>query len=53
VFSQWIYYISTVNSYYKKEKTKLKSLEKFMNKLKIVNSKDINKIISKGGNPNE
>lgn len=47
VFSQWIYYISTVNSYYKKEKAKLKSLEKYKNKLVFVNKKDINKIISK------
>ena len=53
VFSQWIYYISTVNSYYKKEKSKLKSLEEFKSKLKFVNSKDINKIISKGVDPNE
>ena len=49
VFSQWIYYISTVNSYYKKENSKLKSLkEEFKNKVKFVNSKEINKIISKG-----
>ena len=53
VFRQWIYYISTVNSYYKKEKPKLKSLEEFYNKLKFVNSKDINKIISKGVEWNE
>ena len=53
VFSQWIYYISTVNSYYKKEKSKLKSLEEFKSKLKFVNSKDINKNISKGVDSNE
>ena len=53
VFSQWIYYISTVNSYYKKEKSKLKSLEEFKSKLKFVNSKYINKIISKGVEWNE
>ena len=53
VFRQWIYYISTVNSYYKKEKSKLKSLEEFKSKLKFVNSKDINKIISKGVEWNE
>ena len=48
VFSQWLYYISTVNSYYKKEKTKLKSLEKFKDKLKIVNNKEINRIFKNG-----
>ena len=45
VFSQWLYYISTVNSYYKKEKTRLKSLEDFKDKLKIVNNKQINKML--------
>ena len=53
VFSQWLYYISTVNSYYKKEKTKLKSLEKFKDKLKIVNNKEINRIFKNGVDPNE
>ena len=53
VFSQWLYYISTVNSYYKKEKTKLKSLERFKDKLKIVNNKEINRILKKGVDPNE
>ena len=53
VFNQWLYYISTVNSYYKKEKSKLKSLEGFKNKLKIVSNKDINNIINKVGNPNK
>lgn len=47
VFSQWLYYISTVNKYYKEEKSKLKDLEKFEDKLIIINSKDINKILSK------
>ena len=45
VFSQWLYYISTVNSYYKKEKSKLESLEEVKDKLKIVSNKDINNII--------
>ncbi len=45
VFGQWIYYIGTVNSYYKKEKQKLKSLEEYKDKLIFVNNKDIKKII--------
>lgn len=47
VLSQWFYYISTVNSYYKKQKSKLKSLQEFKDKLKIVNSKEIKKILKK------
>ena len=50
-FNQWIYYLSTVNSYYKKEKEKMKSLEEYQNKLKIVTNKDIKKLI--GGEENE
>ena len=46
---QWFYYLSIVNSYYKKEKTKLKQLEKYKEKLKIINNKDMNNII-KGSN---
>ena len=53
VFSQWLYYISTVNSYYKKEKTKLKSLEKYKDKLIIVDNKEINRILKKAIDPNE
>ena len=53
VFSQWLYYLSTVNSYYKKQKSKLESLEEFKDKLKIVNSKDINNIIKKESNIHE
>ena len=49
VFSQWLYYLSTVNSYYKKEKEKLKSLEEFKDKLRIVDTKEINKILNKVG----
>ena len=45
VLSQWFYYISTVNSYYKKQKARLKSLEKFNDKLKFVNKKEINRIL--------
>lgn len=53
VFEQWLYYISTVNSYYKKEKSKLKSLEEFKDKLIIVNNKEINQILKDGINPTE
>jgi len=53
VFSQLLYYISTVNSYYKKEKYKLKSLEEFKDKLKIIDNKDINKILNERVDPNE
>ena len=52
VFKQWLYYISTVNSYYKKEKSKLKSLNEYKEKLKFVNSKDIKQILQ-GVDPNE
>lgn len=45
VFSQWIYFLSTVNSYYKKEKEKLKSLEEYSNKLIFINNKDMRNII--------
>lgn len=45
VFSQWIYYISTVNSYYKGQKEKLKSLNEYKEKLVFVNSKDIKRIL--------
>lgn len=46
VIKQLFYYIKTVNTYYKKEKRKLKSLEEFKNKLIIVNSKEIKKILN-------
>ncbi len=45
VFSQWIYYISTVNSYYKGQKEKLKSLNEYKEKIVFVNSKDIKRIL--------
>ena len=45
VFKQWLYYISTVNSYYKKERMKLKSLNEYKDKLKFLNSNDIKIII--------
>lgn len=47
VFKQWLYYISTVNSYYKKEKSRLKSLEQYKDKLVFITNKDMDKI-SKG-----
>jgi len=43
---QFFYFISTVNSYYRKEKSKLKSLEEFRDKVVFVNKKDINRIIN-------
>lgn len=42
---QLFYFISTVNSYYKKEKKKLESLEKYQKKLIFITKKDINKIL--------
>ena len=45
-FRQLLYFIETVNSYYKKEKTKLKELEDFKDKVIFVKKKDINKILS-------
>ena len=53
VIKQLFYYIKTVNTYYKKEKRKLKSLEEFKDKLNIVNNKDIKRIISNEINKNE
>lgn len=44
-FKQWLYYISTVNSYYKKEKSRLKSLEEYKDKLVFVKNKDIKNIL--------
>ena len=52
VFSQWTYYISTVNSYYKKQKKKLKELEKYKDKVIYVTNKDINKILNEKENRN-
>lgn len=42
---QLLYFISTVNSYYKKEKYKIKSLEEYKDKLIYVNKKKIKKIL--------
>lgn len=43
---QFTYFISTVNSYYKKEKQKLKELEEFKDKLIFINKKEINRILN-------
>jgi len=44
-FKQLLYFISTVNSYYKKEKIKLEELKAFQNKVVFVNNKKIKEII--------
>ncbi len=44
-FHEWLYYLSTVNSYYKKEKSKIDSLEEHKDKLVFVNKKEIKKIL--------
>lgn len=44
-FKQWLYYIHTVNSYYKKQKQKLKDLEEFQDKVVFVTNKDMKKIL--------
>ena len=49
-FKQWLYFISTVNLYYKRENTKLESLNEFKEKLKFIDSKDMKKILQ-GSNP--
>ena len=46
---QLIYFISTVNRYYKKEKDKIKSLEEYKDKVKFVNRKSIVKLINNKG----
>ena len=44
-FNEWLYYLSTVRSYYKKEPDKVKSLEEHKDKLVYVNKKKIKKIL--------
>ncbi len=44
-FKQWLYYISTVNSYYKKENNKIKSLQEHKDKLIYINKKRIKEIL--------
>ena len=46
-FSQWIYYISTVNSYYgKKKKNVLNNLKKYKDKVVYLKSRDVKKLIN-------
>ena len=49
-FKQLLYFISTVKSYYKKEKYKLKELEQFQNKLIILNNSKIKDILGSDKN---
>ena len=44
-FEQLLYFISTVNSYYKKEKQKLNDLNEYKDKLVFITNKDIIKIL--------
>ncbi|MBQ8192497.1 MAG: DNA topology modulation protein FlaR [Bacilli bacterium] len=44
-FKQLLYFLSTVKSYYKKEKNKLKELEKFQDKLVFLSNKKIKEIL--------
>lgn len=46
-FKQLLYFISTVNSYYKKEKSKIKELKKFESKLIFLNNRKIKQILKK------
>lgn len=43
-FKQLLYFISTVNNYYKKEKIKLKELEVFQNKVVFIDCKKIKEL---------
>ena len=45
-FGQWFYFMSTVNKYYKKQKSKLKSLEDYKDKVVYLNNDDIDRILS-------
>lgn len=47
-FKQLLYFISTVNTYYKSQKNKLKELEKYKDKIKFVTNKDIINILNNG-----
>ena len=50
---QLLYFLSTVNSYYKKEKEKIKSLEKYKEKTIFINKRKINKLINNKGENHE
>lgn len=45
-FSELLYFISIVNSYYKTEQSKIRELEEFHGKVIFLNSKNIKKLIS-------
>lgn len=45
-FNQLLYFISTVNSYYKKQKTLLKELEVFKDKVRFINKKKIKNMLN-------
>ena len=45
-FEQFLYYYSTVRSFYKKEKALLKSLEEYKDKVVFLNKKMINEILN-------
>ena len=45
-FNQLLYFISIVKSYYKKEKTLLKELEEFKDKVTFINKKKIKNILN-------
>lgn len=44
-FNEWLYYLSTVKSYYSKEKDKVKSLEDYKDKLIYVDKKKIKELL--------
>lgn len=44
-FNEWLYYLSTVKSYYRKEKDKINSLEEYKDKLIYVDKKKIKEIL--------
>ena len=50
---QLLYFISTVNSYYKKEPERLKDLEEYKDKVIYITNKDMKKILKKEITPNE
>jgi len=49
-FRELLYLFSTVKSYYKKEKYKLKELEEFQNKLIFLNDRKIKNILGSDKN---
>lgn len=49
VFKLLFYYFNSVNSYFKKEKKRLKELEVYKDKLIIINSEDVDSILERNG----